>query len=157
MPLIEEEKKGLAPGGLEHRTSRLQDRCSNHFPTTTTAHVLDGFDQHFYAVHTLKSEVPSTNVSNIKKSIKCGWHFTEVAFAHLTQLSRVWILGFFLLPCSWTVDRTHLVLMQAILQMQWVAKAYWPKHCKNNRIKAIWNSENRIFWVRCATVTSVLC
>ena len=30
----EEEKKSLAPGGFELGTSRLRDRCSNHFATT---------------------------------------------------------------------------------------------------------------------------
>ena len=35
LPLIEEEKKALAPGGFELGTSRLRDHPSNHYATTT--------------------------------------------------------------------------------------------------------------------------
>ena len=50
----------------------------------------------------------------------------SVAFALLTQLPRVRILflpRFFLLLSSWTVDRTHQVLLQGSLQMQLTEKA----------------------------------
>ena len=35
LPLIEEEKKALAPGGFKLSTFRLRDRRSNRYPTTT--------------------------------------------------------------------------------------------------------------------------
>ena len=35
LPLIEEDKIALAPGGFELGTSRLRERRSNHFATTT--------------------------------------------------------------------------------------------------------------------------
>ena len=34
-PLLEEEKKALAPGGFELGTTGLRDRRSSHFATTT--------------------------------------------------------------------------------------------------------------------------
>ena len=35
LPLIGEEKKALAPGGVKLGTFRLRPRCCNHFATTT--------------------------------------------------------------------------------------------------------------------------
>ena len=61
-----------------------------------------------------------------------GRHWTEVAFAILTE--RPWVHNpalpwFFQLLSSWTVDRTHLVLMQWILLKQLAVEA-WAKYYK---------------------------